>query len=100
MFVTGVLSMNTESWENLNANQQKIVADAALIVMEKQFTDAKALDQSYVDKAVASGMKYIEPTDEEIRALAKVAREQVWPLMEEEMGSEIVQQLRDNAPKL
>lgn len=100
MFVTGVLSMNTESWEKLNANQQKIVADAALIVMEKQFTDAKALDQSYVDKAVEYGMKYIEPTDEEIRALAKVAREQVWPLMAEEMGAELVQQLRDNAPKL
>lgn len=100
MFVTGVLSMNSESWQQLNTNQQKIVADAALVVMEKQFADAKALDQSYVDKAVAAGMKYIEPTDDEIRELAKVAREKVWPLMEKEMGAELVQRLRDNAPKL
>ncbi len=73
VFVTGVLSMNTETWEELNPSQQKIVADAALLVMEKQFADAKALDQSYVDKAVAAGMKYIEPTEEELRALAQVA---------------------------
>ncbi len=100
VFVTGVLSMNTETWEELNPNQQKIVADAALVVMEKQFSDARALDQSYVDKAVAGGMKYIEPTEEELRALAKVAREQVWPQMEAEVGPELVQQVRENAPKL
>lgn len=100
VFVTGVLSMNTESWEKLNGNQQKIVADAALIVMEKQFADAKDLDQGYVDKAIAYGMKYIEPTDEEISALAKITREQVWPLMAEEMGAELVEKLRNDAPKL
>lgn len=100
VFVTGVLSMNSESWDQLNANQQKVVADAASVVMEKQFADAKAKDQSYVDKAVASGMKYIEPTEEELRALAKVAREKVWPQMEEEVGAELVKKVRDNAPKL
>ena len=100
VFVTGVLSMNMETWEDLNPNQQKVVADAAMIVMEKQFADAKALDQSYVDKAVAGGMKYIEPTDAELSVLAKVAREQVWPQMEAEVGTELVKKVRDNAPAL
>lgn len=100
MFVTGTLAMNSASWKKLNANQQKIVADAATKVMEKQFADAKALDQSYVDKAIKFGMKYIEPTDAEIRALAKVAREKVWPQMEAEMGADIVNKIRENAPKL
>lgn len=100
VFVTGVLSMNMDSWKKLNANQQKIVADAALAVMEKQFADAKARDQGYVDKAVAGGMKYIEPTDAEISALAKAARTKVWPLMEAEMGAAIVNKIRENAPKI
>lgn len=100
MFVTGVLSMNEESWNSLDTQQQKIIADAALTVMKKQFEDAKAFDQSYVDKAVAAGMQYIEPTDAEIRALAEEARTKVWPLMAEELGSELVAQVRENAPKL
>lgn len=99
-FVTGMLTMNSMSWQELNANQQKIVVDSALVVMEQQYTDAQALDQSYIEKAIQSGMKYIEPTDEEIRALGKVVRKEVWPLMEEEMGTELVQKLRENAPKL
>ncbi|MFV0664843.1 TRAP transporter substrate-binding protein DctP [Denitromonas sp.] len=100
VFVTGVLSMNMDSWKKLTPNQQKIVADAALAVMEKQFADAKALDQGYVDKAVAAGMKYIEPSDAEISALAKAARTKVWPLMEAEMGATIVNKIRENAPGL
>ncbi|WP_264214397.1 TRAP transporter substrate-binding protein DctP [Leisingera thetidis] len=98
-FATGVLSMNQESWDDLNEAQQQAVADAALAVMEKQFEDARARDQHYVEKAIESGMEYIEPTDEEIRALATAAREQVWPLMEEELGAEIVEQVKEFAPQ-
>lgn len=100
VFVTGVLSMNADSWKKLNAKQQKVVAEAAQAVMEKQFADARTLDQSYVDKAIKAGMTYIEPTDLEIKALAKAAREKVWPQMEAEIGAELVKQVRDNAPQL
>ncbi|WP_424988105.1 TRAP transporter substrate-binding protein DctP [Microbulbifer sp. S227A] len=98
-FATGVLSMNQESWDDLNEAQQTIVADAALAVMEKQFADARARDELYVEKAIEGGMEYIEPTEEEIRAYATAAREQVWPLMQEELGAEIVQQVKANAPR-
>ncbi len=99
-FVTGALSMNMEIWDDLSDNQRKIIADAALAVMEKQFTEAKARDQKYVDQAIASGMKYIEPTDAELRAMAKAAREKVWPLLSDEFGSEIVTQIKERAPEL
>lgn len=99
-FVTGALSMNMEVWEDLSEKQQKIIAAAAQEVMKKQFTEAKARDQKYVDQAIASGMKYIEPTDAEIRAMAKVAREKVWPLLNDEFGSEIVTKIKEQAPKL
>ena len=98
-FATGVLSMNLESWESLNESQQEIVTDAARSVMEKQFEDARGRDEFYVEKAVESGMEYIEPSEEEIRALATAAREQVWPLMEAEFGSELVDQVKENAPQ-
>lgn len=99
-FVTGALSMNLESWEALSDKQKQVVADAARSVMEKQFVEARDRDQYYVQKAVESGMKYIEPTEEELRKMAKAAREQVWPLLDEEFGADIVTQVRNNAPEI
>jgi len=99
-FVTGSLSMNMESWDSLSTQQQAIVADAAQSVMNQQFKEARKLDQSYVQKAIASGMQYIEPSKEELKALAQAAREQVWPKMESELGKEIVDQIKQKAPKL
>jgi TRAP-type transport system periplasmic protein len=99
-FVTGSLSMNQESWEKLTPNQQTAVAEAAKKVMEKQFVEAKNTDQYYVDLAIESGMGYIVPSAAEINIMAKNAREKVWPLMEKELGKEIMDAIRENAPAL
>jgi len=100
VFPTGVLAMNEKSWEALNQAQQKIVSEAALEVMKKQFSDARTFDRSYVDKAIASGIKYIEPTQDEIRALARAVRKSVWPLMKDQIGTEIVERVKSHAPSL
>ena len=99
-FLTGVLSMNLESWEGLNESQQKIVADAAMVVMADQFGAARERDQYYVDQAVKSGMQYFVPSDAELSAYAKATREQVWPLMADEIGAELMEKIREKAPKL
>ncbi|MDO6564368.1 TRAP transporter substrate-binding protein DctP [Amphritea sp. 1_MG-2023] len=99
-FVTGALSMNMEVWDELSENQKLVISDAAVNVMSKQFKEAKGRDQHYVDQAVASGMKYIELNDQELRELAHAAREKVWPLMVDELGEDIVQQLKEQAPTL
>jgi TRAP-type C4-dicarboxylate transport system substrate-binding protein len=99
-FVTGALSMNMEVWDELSDNQKSIVSEAAADVMAKQFKEARTRDQYYIDQATASGMEYVELNDEELRTLAKVAREKVWPLMVDELGEEIVQKLKDQAPAL
>ena len=65
--------------------------------MTEGFANARALDQSYVDKAKAAGMTYIEPSDAEIAALAKAVRAKVWPMMEERVGAEIMETIRANA---
>ncbi|QOR37746.1 TRAP transporter substrate-binding protein DctP [Billgrantia diversa] len=99
-FVTGVLSMNQQSWEQLNKNQKEIVADAAAEVSAQQFEDAREFDQSYVEKAIEAGMKYIEPSEEELQELALVTREKVWPQLDDEFGSELVSKIRERAPEL
>lgn len=99
-FIAGNLSMNKETWAELSPNQQKAVADAAEKVMTKQFEEAKKSDQHYVDLAVKSGMKYVEPSDEEVKIMAKVVRDKVWPLLDDEYGKKIMDEVRKMAPKL
>ncbi|UTW02063.1 TRAP transporter substrate-binding protein DctP [Amphritea atlantica] len=99
-FMTGVLSMNQDSFDELTEAQQKVVADAANEVMMTQFKAAKEQDQHYVAEAEKAGMKYFELTDEQIKEFARAAREKVWPLMDQEIGSEIMDTIRANATPL
>lgn len=99
-FVTGIISMNLQSWENLSDEHQQVVQEAAVTVMEDHFEAAQEIDQSYVEKAEEAGMTYIEPDEEEIKALAEKVRAEVWPQMEEEVGSEIMDTVRENASEL
>ncbi|WP_210147900.1 TRAP transporter substrate-binding protein DctP [Aromatoleum petrolei] len=99
-FMTGVLSMNHKAWDKLSAEQQKVVSEASLEIMNDQFKAAKAQDEFYVKKAVEAGIKYIEPSPAELAVLGKAAREKVWPLMEKEIGAEIVKTIRSNASPL
>jgi TRAP-type C4-dicarboxylate transport system substrate-binding protein len=99
-FMTGILSMNQESYAALSSEQQKIVADASNEVMMQQFNDAKKQDEFYVEKAKDAGMRYFELSDKQIREFARVARDKVWPLMDVEIGSQIMSTIRENATKL
>ncbi|TDB01233.1 C4-dicarboxylate ABC transporter substrate-binding protein [Halomonas marinisediminis] len=99
-FVSGMLSMNQNSWDSLNEFQKNAVADAAAEISSKQFENARAFDQTYVEKAIESGMEYIELTDEELLSLARKTRGEVWPEIEDAFGKELVDKIRENAPSL
>lgn len=99
-FITGVIAMNSDSYASLSEEHQKVVREAALTVMEEAFEQAQERDQYYIEQAKAAGMEYIEPSDEQIAEMAKKVREKVWPLMEERIGSEIMDTIRANASKL
>lgn len=99
-FVTGILSMNLQSWESLSEEHQAVVQEAAATVMEEHFTEAQEIDQSYVEKAKESGMEVVAPSEEQLKALAATVREKVWPLLDEEVGTEIMDVVRENAAEL
>lgn len=99
-FVTGMISMNLMSWESLTDEQQQLVLGAAVQVMEDHFINGREIDEHYARLADESGMTYIEPDEEVIRALAATVREKVWPQMEQEVGAEIMDVVRANAAPL
>ncbi|MGR7921587.1 C4-dicarboxylate ABC transporter substrate-binding protein [Zobellella denitrificans] len=99
-FMTGVLSMNLDVWESMTEEQQKVVQEAAVEIMNEQFKAAKEQDEYYIKKAQEAGMKYFEPSEEQLREFARAAREKVWPLMDKEIGPEIMNAIRANATEL
>lgn len=96
-FVTGVLSANQVSWEQLNENQQEIVAEAAATVSEEQFEAAYEEDRMYVEKAQEAGMTYIDPSHDELAELALPVREQVWPELDRDFDPEMIEAIEENA---
>ena len=96
-FVTGVISMNQEAFDALSPELQTVVSDTAATVMAEGFANAEALDAHYVEEAEAAGMTYIAPTNEELSATVDHVREVVWPMMDEQVGTEIMETVRENA---
>ena len=95
-FVTGNLLANLESYNALSPEFQKLIEDAAVVEMAKQFEDARATDQKYVDLAIADGMEYFELTDDQIAPIASKVRAEVWAQMEPDVGKEIMDLIRAN----
>lgn len=100
MFMTAILTMNIDSFESLSEEHQKIVSDAAEVIMKDQFEAAQKSDQFYVDQWRKAGKEYLEPSAEELKIMAKAVREKVWPVMEKEFGKEIITTIRTNAKPL
>jgi TRAP-type C4-dicarboxylate transport system substrate-binding protein len=89
--------MNSQSWDSLSEEHRTVVQDAAMTVMSEAFDQAQERDQYYIDKAQEAGMEYVVPSDEQLAEMAKKVRAEVWPLMEERIGSEIMDTIRENA---
>ena len=99
-FNTAILSINEAAWNSVSAEHQKIIQDAAIVVMEEGFANAQDLDRFYVEKAKAAGITYVELSDEELGVLAEVVRNKVWPMMEERIGKTTMDTIRANAREL
>lgn len=96
-FSSYALLMNNEQWEEMDAEDQAIVANAAQKVIDKQFKDAKAEDDKWIAAAQEAGMEYIVPTAEEKLAWVKRVRSEVWPIAEESLGKELMDKIRAKA---
>lgn len=91
------LLMNGETWEGMDEEDRGIVESAAQAIIDQQFKDAKAEDDKWIAAAQEAGMEYIVPSAEEKSAWVEKVRAEVWPQVEEALGSEIMDAVRANA---
>jgi TRAP-type transport system periplasmic protein len=91
------LLMSDKVFDELDDEDRQILATSAREVVDKQFNEARAEDARWVAAAQEGGMEFIEPTTEEMAAWVERVRAEVWPLLEQDLGSEIMDVVRKNA---
>lgn len=96
-FAFSVLTMNLDAWSGMPEIDQRIVSEAAQWMIDKQFMDARAEDEHWIRTAQENGMQYVVPSDEEMAQWVKSVRSQVWPMVAEAYGEEIMAVIRANA---
>ena len=96
-FSSFALLMNGDTWSEMDEEDRAIINNAAQAVIDKQFVEARQEDEKWIAAAQEAGMEYIVPNTEEMSAWVKRVRETVWPMAEEKLGKDIMDQIRANA---
>ena len=91
------LLMSDKVWNDMAEGDREIVLSAARDVIDKQFGEARAEDERWIQAAQDGGMEYIVPSPEQQQAWVERVRSEVWPLIEASLGSEFMDVVRANA---
>lgn len=83
------LYMNRDLWDSLSDEQKKAIQDASAKFEEMRYEVAEKDQKSYEEKLAEAGIKVYEFSQEELSAMAKKAREEVWPKLKDEFGAEL-----------
>ena len=58
---------------------------------------ARGEDQKYMDLMAEDGIEVIVPDEDQLARIAKLAREQVWPVMDDVIGKDLMDMMREKA---
>lgn len=96
-FQNSFVFANSDAFVSLSEADQQIVRDAVKAHGLASLDLARGDDQKYMDLMSEAGIKVIVPSDEQLADIAKLAREQVWPVMDDVIGSDLMDIMRDKA---
>lgn len=94
-FTMAFFIMNEEAWSGLSAEDQQVITEVASEISAERFDDVKEADQAAIDELEANGAKIVTFTDEERQQMIAAVREDVWPELEDEIGSELLNGLME-----
>lgn len=80
--------INTDKWNSLSDSQRSALTTAGQHMQEKRWEVAPEETAEYEKKLTDSGTVIVKYTDEQIQAFADKIRKNVWPIIEEEYGTE------------
>ena len=85
-----------KTWAKLN-DEQRAAVQAAVDRAASSFTEwARANDEGYISKIKEAGWEVLDLTDAERGALADHIKANVWPAVEEMVGKDVIDRLRED----
>ena len=96
-FQNSFVFANRATWEGLSAEDQALIAEVTQRHALAALDAAKGEDEKYMAEMEAAGITVIVPTDEQLASVAAVVRQEVWPVMENVIGPEIMALMREKA---
>lgn len=87
--------MSTATLESLPQEYQDIMIELAIEENEKVIADVEKADEEALKALEEYGIKIISPTDEQLAEMAKVMREEVYPLFAADFGDDLMKQIND-----
>lgn len=82
-----------KTWEKLNDEQKEVVQAAFTKASDDFFEYNRANDEAFAGKLEESGYELLRLTAEEQAAMATHVQENIWPLMEDAVGKDIIDRL-------
>lgn len=94
------LLMSQQSLDKLPEEYQKAIIQAGQEATDAAYDVVYNSYYGYFDKLEEAGITIIEPTEDEMAVISEHVRSVVWPQLENEIGSEDVQGLRNFVEKM
>jgi len=95
-FQNSFIYMNLDIWNKLSEEDQIIIKEACMKQSLQSFDEARNEDEKYMNMMSEAGIKVIVPTDEQLEKISTMARQQVWPVMDDIIGKEIMDEMRQH----
>lgn len=86
--------MNLKTFNSLTEADRKVVADAFISEGQNSFNLSEAEDVKYRKMLADAGIKVVEFTKEELKAMQDYVRQNAWPELEKNLTSELVNGLK------
>ena len=86
--------MNAKKLESLPAADREMLISVAREISNKRFDEVEAADERQLKLLEEAGATIVRLSPEELQQMADFTRETVWPIIGEELGDEVMQQLK------
>lgn len=86
--------MNTQRLESLAEADQRLLIDVAQEISSERFDNVELADERQLKALEAGGTEVVRLTPEQLQQMATFTRENVWPMIGDEIGEEVMAKLR------
>ncbi|HCY87387.1 MAG TPA: hypothetical protein DHV36_19800 [Desulfobacteraceae bacterium] len=90
--------MSMDKWNGLSDAEKKVFQDAFTTAAAKSRENARNADAGFIQKMADKGIKIINLTDDETRAISKEVKDRVWPKLAKSLGQDTIDRLAKDLP--